>query len=465
VWRYAAIATFVAAALGLALVHGRIDVDYVTLAWDAATPLEERRAALERLRLYPEDAARVGAAGSMLYLAADTSQPMLDALLADERIRVLNGPERQREDLRSFVAIRYPRFDALFARVHSAVRWMTLIPLFAAALLVVLAASSDGRRWLHERVPAMTPGALALFRALFALALAAAVERAIPEQYRLACFALLAAFAVGLLPRAAIAIFAYLVTRSYTGSWDDHDIALPLKTLWLLPLVPWGRGPGVETLVRRLAARPVAAESSRANGLAVFIPTVMLALAYAAAAWAKLDDGGLAWITSGAVRFIFIADSARAPTRWGLYIAASDLLSVVFSAAAIAIEAGLIAAVIWGRPVARAAAAVLAIALHAGFYVLQGLFWTWWWALLIAFLPWPELGARLSRSWARGSVTSAAPPARMSPLVALIVFLAVLQQPVVSLFRYEYSFLFSDFPMYSNMYGVGVSKAYFAAFA
>ena len=41
---------------------------------------------------------------------------------------------------------------------------------------------------------------------------------------------------------------------------------------------------------------------------------------------------------------------------------------------------------------------------------------------------------------------------RLSPAIGVVLVLAVLQQPVASLLRRSYSFLLSDFPMYSNVY-------------
>ena len=472
--RAAALATLAIAALGVVLIEGRIPVYYVGLTWAAGTPLEARRAAMARLDLYAADPARVSGNEAALYLLTDRSAGNVDAILRDPSIaavtainpvtRELTG--RQEEDLRSLVSIRFPQLESLSGRIHSAVRWFNLVPLFVACLLAALALSRQGRRWLLERVPPLSPLALALFRVALAAALAFAVDRSLSEDRRPLCYLLLGAFAIGLLPRVALALFAFFVTRAYTGSLDDHDIALPLKTIWLLVLVPWGRGPGVEELVRRLAGGRFTTEPSRAYGLAIWIPTAMLGIAYAAAAWAKLDDGGLSWITSGAVRFIFIADAPRAPTEWGRMIAASDTWSVLLSAVTILLEAGMIAVAIWSRPSVRFACGLLALGLHVGFYLLQGLFWTWWWVLLVAFLPWQEIATVMQRALARGQLVAPPAPVKgLSALTATLIFLAVLQQPIVSLFRYEYLFMFSDFPMYANVYGVGVSKAEYAAFA
>jgi hypothetical protein len=191
----------------------------------------------------------------------------------------------------------------------------------------------------------------------------------------------------------------------------------------------------------------------------------MLVIAYAAAAFAKLDDGGAAWITHGAVRFVFIADAARAPFEWGRQIASSDTLSVLVSAAAIMAEGGMIVGAIWPNLWVRFAVGLVALGLHTGFYLLQGVFWPWWWTLMVAFVPWEVLARWLDRRPWFAPATPRAGMARLPIYTAAAVFVAVLQQPLVSLVRAEYSFVFSDFPMYANVYGIKSSKAEFAAFA
>lgn len=465
--RTAALATLVLAAVAFALTQVRIPVYYVNVTWKAEAPTGARVEAMRQLTLFAADASRISSNEPERYLLDDGSAENVAAiirhpLVADTALidRETNRADRMGEDLRSIVSMKYPDWNALVGRLHSTVRWLNLLPLFASCLLATLALRRDGRRWLVERVPMTSPLAMAMLRVTLALILAACVRKSLGEAFQAPALVALAAFGAGLLPRVAIGVFAFAVMRAYGGSLDDHDIALPLKTLWLLVLVPWGRGFSVDEIVRRMMGRPPSAPG-RALGLSVWIPTAMLALAYVAAAFAKLDDGGLAWITSGAVRFIFIADSWQAPTTWGRAIAASDLLSVLFSAAALTAEAAMLLVLVSTHRALRIVGGLLAFGLHAGFYIFQGLIWTWWWALLPAFLPWQWLADAIERR--REGVSPSGPS--LHPAIALAVFLAILQQPIVSLLRYEYSFVLSDFPMYANVYGVNVSKAEFAAFA
>ena len=471
--RAAAIAALVVALLGIGLQTIRVSCYYIEAAWQPHVSPAVRLEVMSARGLHAADPALVNTSEPSRYLLSDTSAQNIAALLAERSLIISDGldvatltpSDRASEDLRSWLSVRFPSVDGVMGRLHSAVRFSTVLPLFLVCVLLALAASADGRRWLLERVPPLSPSAMALFRVGLAGALAWCVDRSMTEMYRPVCYALLMPFATGFLPRLALAGFAAVVTYAHIGSLSDHDLALPIKTLWLMTIVPWGRGPGVDELLRRMRGQAPALAPSRALGLALWIPTAMLGLAYGAAAWAKLDDGGVAWITSGAVRFIFIADSGRAPTAWGRLVASSDMLSVLASASAVALEAAMLSLVVWNGRVVRRVCGVLALALHVGFYLMQGLFWTWWWMLLVAFLPWEEAAAWLQRGRTRLTPPAAAPVAPLSRFAAAVVFLAVLQQPIASVFRYEYSFLFSDFPMYANVYGVGLSKAEFAAFA
>ena len=120
-------------------------------------------------------------------------------------------------------------------------------------------------------------------------------------------------------------------------SYGTHPWSLPLLTLFALIVVPWGDGFSLDA---RRARRP--GSELRAGplyGLGVWIPGFMLGLAFASAAYAKLTDGGLAWITSGAVKYHFIDDAATAPLTWGLWVAAHPPAAVLLSLGAILTEA------------------------------------------------------------------------------------------------------------------------------
>lgn len=183
------------------------------------------------------------------------------------------------------------------------------MPLFAICLLCALAGSKPGRAWLAHRVPPMSAEALGLFRVAFAASLALVVRGTVAEPTsRTLCLVFLGLFAIGLAARVSFVLFVLVFTRVHLGNTDDHAVALPLKTLWLMTIVPWGAGLSLDArLGRRFGGRPDTVPS-RAYGLATWIPMLMLGLAYAAAAFAKMDDVGPRWITGGAVKYFFLVD-------------------------------------------------------------------------------------------------------------------------------------------------------------
>jgi hypothetical protein len=269
------------------------------------------------------------------------------------------------------------------------------------------------------------------------------------------CYTLLLLFALGIAAHASFALFVGMFTWAEMANAVSHPRALPLKTLWVMIVVPWGAGLSVDAILLRRIGRPPAPRS-RAYGLAAWIPVAMVGLAYAAAAFAKMDEAGPRWITGGAVKYFFLVDGHSAPVGWYRYIARSDALSILFSGLAVAAESSVILAAIWPTPAVVAAAGVSALSLQLGFYLFQGVWWSAWWALLPAFLPWEPIAAALRR-WTRASEHSTGhaptPVARAGYwALAVVVFAAVVQQPIVSLLRKEYGFLLSDFPMYSNVY-------------
>jgi hypothetical protein len=209
----------------------------------------------------------------------------------------------------------------------------------------------------------------------------------------------------------------------------------------------------VDAVISRRVFGRVAPPRSRMYGLGAWIPILMLGLAYAAAAFAKIDEIGLRWITGGAVRYVFLVDGHSAPVPWNKYIIRSDALSVLFSALAVGGEAFVILAAIWPTTAIVCAAGAMTLGLQLGFYVLQGVWWSAWWALLPAFLPWEAMASTLGRSRREAVAPEAYTRSRRLSLVAgAVLLVAVLQQPVASLLRVTYGFALSDFPMYSNVY-------------
>ena len=131
------------------------------------------------------------------------------------------------------------------------VRSTGVVPLFAICLLCALAASKPGRAWLVDRVPPISAAALGLFRVAFAASLALVVRSTVSEPAsRTLCLVCLGLFAIGLAARVGFVLFVLVFTRVHLGATDDHAVALPLKTLWLMMIVPWGAGAGVDAWLR-----------------------------------------------------------------------------------------------------------------------------------------------------------------------------------------------------------------------
>ena len=354
---------------------------------------------------------------------------------------------------------RYPALSSAIGTFDKRVRPFAILPVCIASLLIALAGMKDGRRWLANRVPPMSPIALGAFRITFALSLMRVVywtayRGSTNNQYGLICFVLLTLFLVGAASRVAFIGFvaAFFVSIATQNRITEHDFALPLRTLWLLTLVPWGGGAlSVDANVRRRMGRPPT-QPSRWYGLATWLPIVMLGVAYAGAAYAKLDEGGLGWITRGAVRYFLVIDAHNAPTNLGRLVAAHEGLCVALSAAAIAVEIAVILAAIWPRPLRICLVGCAAASFQASFWFFQGLYWPAWWALFPAFLPWDWIVSKLARKRTQPTLAyQVVATTKWGCAAGVLVFLAVFQQPFASMMRRDLWFLMSDFPMYSDL--------------
>lgn len=423
------------------LLHVTVQFAQVNVRWDPSfAPF--RQAAEQRLGLIPirEDDPSV-----WWYVLTDTSVEKVNAIFATpgvQDVRFLDRATAQptefrRVSLAEWLEVRFG-FNA-----HRRLRATGLIPVVLGAVLLALAADREGRRWLVSRVPPLRPSTMGAFRVTLALALFPWVQVRLPEAppaVATACLASLAAFGVGLVPRAALLVFLSAFVLLSDGRYSHHDMALPLKTLLLLCVVPWGDGLSVDALWRR---RHVPDVPGRRYGLAIWIPIMMLGFGYAAAAFAKLDDSGATWLMGGAARYFFIIESPlNAPTDWWRVVARSDTLSVLASAGAVVTEAGIVIAAFWPRVGVRVVAGLAAVALHTGFWLFQGIWWHGFWALLPAFLPWEWLvPAR--------KVTGEAPDG-IPRLAVAVLLLVMIQQPLVSFLRIEIGPYVADYGMYAN---------------
>lgn len=371
---------------------------------------------------------------------------------------------------------------------------LPVLGLFVALAAIVLVSFPQRLgAWLATRVPALSPRALGLFRLAFGVALLVALRSEAPTAvpwdlqrstswlarlelvrtlaaseaavYWLwqATSILLAVFAAGLWPRVALVAAAAGMTLFIgTGLTAKamHDWGVPLLTLWMLTLVPWRDSAGIQSVIARWRGRPLRAVPATHRGMAIWIPGLTLGVALAAAAFAKLDTSGLAWVTSGAVGFHFIEDSRQAPVTWGLLVARSHIVAALLSFGAIVIEAGFWTVVLVRSEMTRAAIGLIGLSMLCGFYLFQGVFWPAWWVLFLAFVPWstidrwaggpagdrqPETNPQLPQRVRADGDSRSALPATATAAVALLV----LQQPMVSALRLESEPFISDYSMYS----------------
>ena len=330
-------------------------------------------------------------------------------------------------------------------------------------------------RWLP--IPTLTARSLGKFRVVFGLALFYVVfsdpSRAQPlEMHRnygwladwslvhavaasvTACrvlhgitLALAGLFIVGLWTRptyVALVVGIFVSQLVELHSAETHDWELLLLTLFALTVVPWGDGFSLDARLTRRPGRKVRA--GPLYGLAIWIPGFTLGLAFAAAAYAKLTNGGLAWITSGAVKYHFIADAANAPVTWGLWVAAHPSAAVLLSLGVVVIEACFISIIFVRSPWRRLLLGGVGLSLMAGFYVFQGVIWEPWLLLFVALLPWPLLDHGASPP---ATVSNTAP--LRAPHVLLLAALAG-QQALVSVSAVEVKPLLSNYPMYSHTF-------------
>ena len=330
-------------------------------------------------------------------------------------------------------------------------------------------------RWLP--IPTLTARSLGKFRVVFGLALFYVVFADPPSAQPLelhrnygwladwslvhavaasatACrmlhgitLALAGLFIVGLWTRPAyvalvVGIFVSQLVELHSG--ETHDWDLLLLTLFALTVVPWGDGFSLDARLTRRPGREVCA--GPLYGLAIWIPGFTLGLGFAAAAYAKLTNGGLAWITSGAVKYHFMEDADRAPVTWGLWVAAHPSAAVLLSLGAVVIEACFISIIFVRAPWRRLLLGGLGLSLMAGFYVFQGVIWEPWLLLFIALLPWPLLDHGASPP---AAVSNTAP--LRAPHVLLLAALAG-QQALVSISAVEVKPLLSNYSMYSGTF-------------
>jgi hypothetical protein len=271
------------------------------------------------------------------------------------------------------------------------------------------------------------------------------------------------AFTAGLFTRVTYALFvvAALVWAFVAVSFDStHPHSTLILTLVALLPARWGDGFSVDQWLRP-AGR--VREGGRQYGYSVWVPGLVVGVAFAAAAWSKLagPDGWTAWVANGTVKYHFITDSVNAPVDWGLQLAAHPWLAILASFGAVAIEALAITAAFSRSEAYRLAMGLASLSLVAGFRLFMGVLWLGWWIPLLGFLPWQRLSeltglsllsrlkpAPTSPSWGGAAFWRHSGQLVTTAQVVMIVFLLG-QQIVVSTLRIERAPMFTNYPMYS----------------
>jgi len=304
-------------------------------------------------------------------------------------------------------------------------------------------------RWVTRRIPAATAEAVGGFRIVFGTALLLYLLRHDVTGWITAWLMTWGAlFIVGAAARLSfvmltLGVFAW--AGLYTIDISHHTVSVLLVTLVCLLGSRWGDAWSVDAWRRRETVRAAA----QTYGFTVWLPSFVLGVAFAAAAFAKLSQGGIGWILNGTVKYHFLSDSREALVDWGLRAAQHDGVAVLLSFGGVALEALVIVGVLAGPYGWRLAAGVAALLLLSGFALFQGVIWAGWWMLLLSFLPWHRL-----------TPTSSALPTPPGPLArpasstypAVVVLTLVAVQVVVSLLRLEVSPALSSYDMYSTTY-------------
>jgi hypothetical protein len=255
------------------------------------------------------------------------------------------------------------------------------------------------------------------------------------------------ALTLGLWTRIAAAVLwcglFLLIGASLTTS-GNHTWGAPWVALFGLLLTPLGNAWSLDSVVHRSRGRAESTGPAPIYGFAIWWIGLVLGLAFVAAAYAKVDQSGLAWATGGAIRYHFVEDASHAPVAWGLWIAGRPALAVALSTTGLLVEALFILVIFCRRDAYRAAFGAAFLAMHAGFFLFQGVLWLPWIAMSLAFLPWQTASRRLQQA-----VEPAPPRSTLRPAHALAVVVLVTQQAYASARMFEYEPLLSHFPMYS----------------
>ena len=381
--------------------------------------------------------------GVWITRATDTSTDAVRAIVADPRVADTYNVDRGNFELdrawttpAAWLRRTFPAVQAIYDDYLDGITRPALVPLAALLAVAWVAFGRALRRhggWLLRGMPQLSAHTLAIFRIVYGAAMLRVVlhgdigpmpldvqrleswaartdiVRAIAasatgaSSIRMALMGSLALFTLGLVPRVSLAVSAALLTllaSVLVTHQSTHDFGVPTVAMWLMVLVPWQEGFGLTWMWRRWRGLPDPLGASP-RGLAVWLPPFAVGVAFLAAAFAKLDVSGVPWITGGAIRYHFISDASAAPVTWGLSIAVSDAAAVALSLGAVVVEGAFWTVIFFRSPLVRLVYGIAGVAILAGFYLFQGVWWPAWWILMLALLPWSTvidaLVARLPR--------------------------------------------------------------------
>jgi len=496
-WRTTAIAC---ALLGCALsVAARLAVGppgaYVHVEWQPTVDEATQAQVAERYRLDKPE--KLKDPYSWRFDLIDTSSNNIRALVADPAVRDTHEIDRHAFTLEP-TAPRTARRSRMATGGDEIVRTADglAIELLVLAILVALARTTI-TRLVTRGIPELDASAAGLFRIVFGSAvlafftyqrvdaswLAATFDLEVEGRFHAAIIDSLrghpvivdlltpwllltvVAFTAGLFTRWTYALFVLgALVRAFVAVSIDSTHPQSTLVLTLVALLPsrWGDAFSIDAWRHRTRGGDPATPASRHYGYSAWVSGLVIGVAWAAAAWAKLSvpPGWTDWVLNGTVKYHFVTDSVGAPLQWGLQFARHPLLAILASFGVIALEAVVITGAFVRNEWYRLAMGAGVMALFSGFYLFMGVFWPAWWILMLGFLPWQRL-LRAVRpahgAHARSAGPAVAPVAahwggRLAVAQSLVVLAILTQQVVVSALKLDQAPMFSWYDMYSATY-------------
>ena len=474
----------------------------VTVTWRFIAPAE--RADLERLFQLSEAVHLEG--DRWAYLPLDTSAERLEALVRHPKVAVTDGVDRGTFRLADGGPLGPRRGGSFAAAPRTASRAFKLASYLFVAIggaLVLLGAAerrrsirealrsaraawhgTDARRAVASRIgavlergiPVASAEAAALFRIVFVtlvviyvlrhpvypeLLTAEGLDRAgglygtlvrwlAAHPYVVSSIGTWSAVLGVLVVAGAGMAFAYPALVAVFVLWasvssleiSHHVVSVLGVTLLCLLAARWADAWSVDAwLLRRRALAP-----STRYGFTLWVPMLVIGLAFALAAGSKLRNGP-DWVLNGSVKYHFVSDLHKAWTPWGVRLTRDQPLAVALSAAGVLLEALVITAAFSRSERYRLLMGLAAVGLLTGFALFHGVLWPGWWILLIGFLPWHRVRARpIDETFV--------PRAGLTPSVAqraAVASFVVLQLPIWATQTEARPFL-SAYDMYSTTY-------------